>query len=256
LANHPNTAPFISKLLIQRFTTSNPSPAYVARVVAKFENNGLGVRGDLKAVLKQILLDPEARVPSTNSSYEFGKVREPILAIAQMDRVLKASDGKGNVWAGSSGCKVYHNVISELERPFNSATVFNYYRPTFTPPSGKLAEKNLVSPEMQITDTNSVLDWSRFVQQALERGGTGCTMAARLQNSFVYDELWSESTDAERLADKILMLFAPGARTNDIQPALVRSINSLPAVTDQDRINRIKLAVMMTMLTPEYRVQR
>nr|WP_290815271.1 DUF1800 family protein [Aquidulcibacter sp.] len=256
LANHPNTAPFISKQLIQRFTTSNPSPAYVSRVVAKFENNGQGVRGDFKAVLKQILLDPEARVQSNNTPYEFGKVREPILAIAQLNRVLKAGDGKGNVWAGAPGCKIYFDIISEMERPYNSATVFNFYRPSFTPANGRLAAMNLTAPEMQITDTNAALDWSRFVLHALQRGGTGCGHAAKVQNTFAYDEFWNEGTDAEKLADKVLTLLAPGVVVSDLRPALVRSINSLPAVTDTDRTNRIKLAVMMTMLTPEYRVQR
>lgn len=256
LANHPNTAPFISKQLIQRFVTSNPSPAYVARVAAKFENNGAGVRGDFKAVLKQILLDEEARVPKNETNESFGKLREPILAIAQMNRVLLASDGKGNVWSGSVGCRREWGIIAEMELPFNSATVFNYYRPNYSPSSGSLASKNLVSPEMQITDTKSVQDWSKFVQQALERGGTGCGNAARIPTSFNFDEFLAESTDAEKLADKVLLLLAPGADVSQVRPALVRSISSLSGTTGQDRVNRIKLAVMMTMLTPEYRVQR
>ncbi|WP_395780746.1 DUF1800 family protein [Aquidulcibacter sp.] len=256
LANHPNTAPFISKLLIQRFTTSNPSPAYVARVAAAFAKNGKGVRGDFKAIVKQILLDPEARTPAVQTPYEFGKIREPILAIAQLNRVLNANDGKGNVWAGSSGCRVHHNIVSELERPYNSATVFNYYRPTFAAPSGKVAAQNMVAPEMQITDTSTTLDWSRFVQQTLQRGGTGCANAAKRQNSFAYDEFWAESANAEQLADKVLLLLAPGANWTDLRPALVRSINSIPAATQANRIDRIKIAIMLTMLTPEYRVQR
>lgn len=256
LANHPNTAPFISKLLIQRFTTSNPSPAYIARVAAAFANNGKGVRGDFKAVVKQILLDPEARTPAVKTIYEFGKIREPILAIAQLNRVLDASDGKGNVWAGSASCRVHFNIVTELERPYNSATVFNYYRPTFASPSGKVAAQNMVSPEMQITDTSTALDWSRFVQQTLQRGGTGCGHAARVQNSFAYNEFWAESANAEQLADKVLLLLAPGANLTDLRPALVRSINSIPAATQANRIDRIKIAIMLTMLTPEYRVQR
>ena len=256
LANHPNTAPFISKLMIQRFTTSNPSPAYVARVAARFENNGKGVRGDFKAVVKQVLLDPEARTSSFQTATEFGKTREPILAIAQLNRVLKASDGKGNVWAGSVGCRVYFNLVTELERPYNAASVFNYYRPTFAPPSGKVAAQKMVAPEMQITDTTSVLDWSRFLQQTLQRGGTGCGNAAKIQNRFAYDEFWAESTNAEQLADKVLLLLAPGANWSDLRPALIRSINSIPGVTQANRIDRIKIAIMLTMLTPEYRVQR
>ena len=256
LANHPNTAPYISRLLIQRFTTSNPSPAYVARVSAVFNDNGKGVRGDFKSVVKQILLDPEARTPAVQTTNEFGKVREPILAIAQLNRVLNASDRRGNVWAGSTGCRKYFNIVSELERPFNSATVFNFYRPTYAPASGSLAMRNMVAPEMQITDTSTVLDWSRFIQQTLERGGTGCGNGARIQNFFTYDEFWSESTNAEQLADKVLLLLAPGANRADLRPALIRSINSIPAATQANRINRIKIAIMMTMLTPEYRIQR
>ncbi len=256
LANHANTAPFISKQLIQRFTTSNPSPAYVGRVAAKFEDNGAGVRGDFKAVLKQILLDEEVRAPQTVTQAEVGKLREPLLAMAQLNRVLGASDGSRNIWAGSPGCKVYHNVISEMERPYAAATVFNYYRPTFTPPSGKLASRNLVSPEMQITDTVSVQDWSRFLLNSLQNDGTGCIGAPRKVNTFSYSEFWAESGDPVMLSDKLLMLFAPGAPTADIRPALIRSISSLPGGTDQERINRIKLGVMMIMLTPEYRIQR
>lgn len=256
LANHPNTAPFISKQLIQRLTSSNPSPAYIARVVAKFENNGSGVRGDFKAVLKQILLDPEVRVANNRTTTELGKLREPLLATAQLNRVLRAGDGFGNVWAGTPNCKTYLNIISELERPYKSATVFNYYRPNYAPSSGRVSANNLVSPEMQITDTVAVLDWSRFVQQALERGGTSCAHAGKRQNTFSYAEFWEESMDPTLLADEVLTLMAPGAPTTDLRPALVRSINSLPGATDAERVNRIKLAVMMTMLTPEYRVQR
>lgn len=256
LANHPNTAPFISKQLIQRFTTSNPSPAYVSRVVAKFEDNGQGVRGDFKAVLKQILLDPEVRIPQSNSVYPTAKLREPVLAIAQLNRLLQANDGHGNVWAGSPGCRIYFDIVSELERPHNSATVFNYYRPNYAPAIGRVAEAGLVAPEMQITDTTSVVDWSRFVQQTLERGGTGCGNGGRAQNTFNYEELWTESSSTEALVDEVMVLLAPGAPISHLRPALIRAANSVPAVTDNERINRIKLVLMITMLTPEYRVQR
>ena len=82
LFNHPNVGPFIGRQLIQRLTTSNPSPAYVARVAAVFANNGKGVRGDMAAVVRAILLDAEARQQPDGG---FGKLREPILRVTQLD---------------------------------------------------------------------------------------------------------------------------------------------------------------------------
>jgi uncharacterized protein (DUF1800 family) len=256
LANHPNTPAFISKQLIQRFTTSNPSPAYVSRVSAVFKNNGAGVRGDLKAVLKQILLDPEARDPAAQDREVYGKIREPLLAIAQMDRVLRASDGKGNVWAGSPGCKIYQDLITELERPFDSPTVFNFYRPGYAPATGAIADRGLVAPEMQLVDTNSVTEWSRFVQKALERGGTGCARDAKRLNQFDFGELSDVASDANALADRVLLLLAPGVDDTALRPALVRAIESVPATDEPSRLRRMNIAVMLTMVSPEYRVQR
>lgn len=253
---HPNTPPFIARNLIQRFTTSNPSPAYIKRVADKFVDNGQGVRGDFKAVLKQILLDPEARLPSQRDNAVFGKLREPLLAQVQYNRVLGGSDGKGNVFAGSGGCRVYHGVISELEKPFQAASVFNYYRPGFSPASGELAKRNLVAPEMQITDTVSVMDWATYVQQTLQRGGTGCSGGGRKQNTFTYAELLPFADDPAKLADETLLRFAAGSDVTTLRASLVRATQSVTGTTNADRVNRIKIAVMLTLLSPEYRVQR
>jgi len=256
LASHSNTPPFIARNLIQRFTTSNPSPAYIRRVADKFVDNGNGVRGDFKAVLKQILLDPEARDSAQQDKTIYGKLREPLLAQVHYSRVLRASDGKGNVWAGSGGCKIYHGVISELERPYAAPSVFNYYRPGFSPASGEAAKRNLVVPEMQITDTVAVMDWATYVKQTLDRGGTGCSGGARRQNSFDYSELLPFADNATLLADEVLLRFAAGSDTSALRSSLIRAIQSVSGTTSTDRINRIKIAVMLTLLSPEYRVQR
>lgn len=256
LANHTNTPPFIARNLIQRFTTSNPSPAYIRRVADKFVDNGKGVRGDFKAVLKQILLDPEARNSSQQDKAVYGKLREPLLAQVQYNRVLRASDGKGNVWAGTGGCKTYFAIISELEKPFAAPSVFNYYRPGFSPASGEAAKRNLVVPEMQITDTVAVMDWASYVKQTLDRGGTGCSGGGRRQNTFDYSELLPFADNPTLLADEVLLRFAAGSDTQVLRGSLIRAIESVSGTTSSGRINRIKIAVMLTLLSPEYRVQR
>lgn len=143
LFNHANTAPFISRQLIQRLVSSNPSPAYVARVAAVFNNNGSGVRGDLLAVAKAILLDSEAL-----GSSGYGKVREPLIRLAQMWRLFQASAGNGRY-------DFPYPEAAFAQAPLRSPSVFNFYRPDYSPP-GALANAGLVAPELQILDESTV----------------------------------------------------------------------------------------------------
>jgi uncharacterized protein (DUF1800 family) len=142
LFHHPNVGPFIGRQLIQRLVTSNPSPAYVARVAAAFDDNGRGVRGDLLAVAKAILLDPEARTPGT------GKLREPLLRVSQLWRLFDARAGDG----------LYDFFLPDAvfaQAPLRSPSVFNFYRPDYQPP-GELTEARLAAPEMQILNESTV----------------------------------------------------------------------------------------------------
>jgi hypothetical protein len=119
-----------------------------------------------------------------------------------------------------------------------------------------VADKDLVAPEMQISDTSAVLDWSRYVEQALIRGGTGCGSGSLIPNTFDYSFFMAEAGVSATLADKVILYLCPGADTTDLRAALITSLNSMPSSTDADKINRIKAAIMITMITPEYRVQR
>lgn len=253
--NDTSTPAFICKQLIQRFTSSNPSPAYIKRVVNVFKNNGSGIRGDFKAVLKAILLDEEVRRPNRFTS---GKLREPVICQTHLIRILKSKDAFGNVWGDGAGCRVYHDTIAENaeQKIYQAPSVFNYFKPTYIPPGGAVASKDLVAPEMQIADTSAVVDWSRFVQQALTRGGTGCGSGNLVPNTFDYSFFMAEAGTSATLADKVLTYLCPGSDTTDLRAALITSLNSMPSVTDTDKINRIKAAIMMTMIVPEYRVQR
>lgn len=137
LFNHPNLAPFISYRLIQHLVTSNPSPDYIARVAAVFNDNGSGVRGDMKSVLQTILFDPEARAPVAQQAAYFGKIREPILSASHYLRLAKATTKSGTY-------RLAHLGFSQ--RTFYSPSVFNFYKPTDS--TNTLRRQNLVAPEI------------------------------------------------------------------------------------------------------------
>jgi uncharacterized protein (DUF1800 family) len=135
--NHPNVGPFLAKQLIKRFTTSNPSRAYVARVATVFNDNGRGVRGDLSAVLRAILLDAEAR-DGTAAVPSFGKVREPILRITQLFRAFKAKPIAGGAYDVAPTVAVFNSAGNQSLRSIDeengqnvlgAPSVFNFYRP-------------------------------------------------------------------------------------------------------------------------------
>ena len=154
LAGHPNVPPFISRLLIQRLVTSNPTPAYIGRVAAVFVNNGSNVRGDMKAVIRAILLDSEARDYSRLSVASHGLVREPYTRYIAMARALEAAPA--DVSAGGR-YRGFGSLDSDfLQRPLSAPSVFNFYSPA-NQPAGPLRDAGLSSPEMQIINSVSAI---------------------------------------------------------------------------------------------------
>ena len=159
LFHNPNVGPFIGKQLIQRLVSSNPSPAYVARVAAAFDNNGSGVRGDMKAVWKAILLDPEARAVGTSSSS--GKLREPVLRLSHMLRAFNATSRSGRF----TGIGLTDDPATRLNQtPMFAPSVFNFFRPGYVPSGQGLAQAGLVVPEMQITHELSVAGYMNYMR--------------------------------------------------------------------------------------------
>ena len=166
LFNHKNVAPFISKQLIQRLVTSNPTPAYVERVASAFENNGLGVRGDMQAVIQAILMDDEARHGHTQMPQDFGKYREPLIVNAHMWRAFPLH--------------FYTELINFgwpdyffAQAPLASPSVFNFFRPDYGPSDLK-AEHQLYAPELQIvtesslTRSNNYFAWSAIARSYVD----------------------------------------------------------------------------------------
>ncbi|MEI6533856.1 MAG: DUF1800 family protein [Verrucomicrobiaceae bacterium] len=170
LFNHPNVGPFLAIRLIQRMVTSNPSAAYVGRVASAFNNNGSNVRGDMKAVVKAILLDTEARDPAMMDQPAWGKLREPVLRVVNFARAFNA--------ASSSGYYALDQfVLDHLQDPMNSPSVFNFFLPAHSPP-GPLTQQGLVAPEFQIINASTAITGPNYFLNAignndLHRWGSG-----------------------------------------------------------------------------------
>lgn len=170
LFNHPNVGPFIGRQLIQRFVTSNPSSDYISRVAAKFADNGLGVRGDLKAVIKQVLIDPEARDPAMMDQPFWGKLREPFLRVVNFAKAFNASSTSGYY-------PLDQFALDHMQDPMNAPSVFNFFMPGHSPP-GPLTQNGLVAPEFQIINASSAITgpnyfWNAIGNNTLHRWGNG-----------------------------------------------------------------------------------
>jgi len=162
---HQNIAPFISRHFILQLVTSNPSPAYIGRVAAVFNDNGEGVRGDLGATIKAILMDPEARNPGSDAN--FGKLREPLLRLSHLWRAFSITPGtesvRGEYNTNSPALRDISLVTGQAI--LRSPSVFNFYQPDYSP-NGPVLESGLISPESQIfTDGNIIATASRLNQQ-------------------------------------------------------------------------------------------
>ena len=261
LFNHPNTGPFIGRELIQRLVTSNPSPAYISRVAAAFANNGQGVRGDMKAVLKAVLLDPEALASAGLTDPTYGKVREPVVRLAQWMRAFKANSQLGTYYLRDTN----DPEASLGQSPLTAPSVFNFYRPGYAPPGSDLATQNLVGPELQGVDETSVIGYGNFMQRVVQRGiGAGGPANSTPPDSITstYDALLPLAGDAAALLDRIDLLLTARQLAPEDRQAIITATNAV-ALTSTDaqklaqaKLTRVQLAVYLTMLSPAYLVQK
>jgi uncharacterized protein (DUF1800 family) len=167
LFNHPNVGPFFGRQMIQRLVCSDPSPAYVTRVATVFNNNGKGVRGDLAAVFKAILLDTEATSAAGLTSTTFGKLREPMVRTAQWARTFKATSLKGTWKIGNPN---YSAVDALGQSPLQAPSVFNFFRPGYVPPSTAMAFSKATAPEFQLVNESTTASYINYLQNFLPNG--------------------------------------------------------------------------------------
>ena len=251
LAGHRNVGPFIGKQLIQRFVTSNPSPAYIARISKVFANDGAGVRGNMKAVIKAILLDREARDPAKVSDPTFGRIREPILRYAQLMRVFKAKPGADRNDFGIPNWD-WDQHKGLWQSPLHSHTVFNFYSPDFKPAGTELFKRNLVSPEMQITMATSVGDIDNFMWWTLQNGGLKqCCGGPELTMKFDFSEWLPLVRTPSVLIEKMNQRFMSG----QMSAALNSQIRDSMAEFANDQL-KFARAMRVMLASAEYVVQK
>ena len=245
LFNHPNVGPFIGKQLIQRLVTSNPSPAYVARVAAAFNNNRAGVRGDLRAVVKAILLDDEARSPAGLTQPGFGKLREPMLRFVQWGRTFGINSAQGSWKIGDLS-----DPGSRLgQSPLRSPSVFNFFRPGYIPPNTALAAQGLVGPEFQLTNESTVAGYVNFMQNAVAGRSVGDLRAN-------YAALLAKAGDPAALVAELQLVLAAGQLSPATVATLTAVLGGMPGKTTTELQNRMYAALTLVLASPEYIVQK
>ena len=240
LFQHNNTAPFIAKQLIQRLVTSNPSPAYVARVAKLFVNNGKGVRGDMKAVWTAILMDTEARLANPPAS--FGKLSEPMIRLLQWGHTFRATSTDG---AWTLGYTDAETALGQM--PMRSPSVFNFFRPGYVPPNTQAAAQNLVAPEFQILTEPTVVGYINYMAGTVNN-------ARNIKADYSTEK--ALATDPAALVAHLNLCLASGALTSTSQSLIVNAITSISAATETGLLNRIYAAVLMVMSSTDYLIQR
>jgi len=264
LFNHPNVGPFFGRQMIQRLVTSNPSRAYVARVGAAFNNNGSGVRGDLKAVWSAILLDEEARSPAGLTQSSFGRLREPMLRLVQWGRTFGITSALGSWKIGDLS-----NTASQLgQSPLRSPSVFNFFRPGYVPPSTALATTKAVAPEFQIVNESTVGGYLNYLQGVVRNGlyvnapdqpNAGSNASNGYDITAAYTGELALVSDATALVKRLSLLLCADQLAASTQTLIVNALNATPvtaASTDAVKRNRVAAAVLMVMASAEYLVQK
>ncbi len=241
---HANVGPFWSRQLIQRLVTSNPSAAYVKRVAQVFANDGSGQRGNLRAVIRAILLDDEARSDAALSNPQAGKLREPLLRLTGWARAFGATS-PSDAWAigntSDAGTRLGQS-------PLRSPSVFNFFRPGYVPPNSGIGRAGLVAPEFQITHESSVVGYLNYMQTTLS-SGRGDVKAD-------YSALLPRADDAVALVAELDLLMAAGQLSVATRKTISDAVATMASGTDANRLLRIQAALLMVMAAPEYLIQK
>jgi len=237
---HPNVPPFVSKQLIQRLVTSNPSPAYVGRVSAIFANNGSGVRGDMKAVIKAILTDSEARDDSALTAANAGKIREPIVRLTGWARAFGVTS-PANTWPFGNTSSMSTRIA---QSPGRSPSVFNFFRPGYSPPATAISAAGLVAPEFQITNEQSVVAYINYFQSLIANGSGDAKPD--------YTSILTKASDSTALVNEVNIVLAAGQLSSATQASIKTAVDSISATATNGPINRVGVAILLTMASPEY----
>jgi len=241
---HPNVGPFIGKQLIQKLVTSNPSPAYIKKVAETFNDNGKGVRGDMAAVFKAILLHPEARSCESLMSPAQGKLQEPMVRLMERTRNYKIiPDANNKIYTdgGDSRWRFDQNILS-------APNVFNFYLPTYSP-LGALRSNNLLGPEFQMHNSTSSIRWANSVMSP----DWLMNYYWRMQREGFYEielsDLYPYANDTEALINQFDKRFTRGQLT-----LRTRRLMKYNMERNLNTKNRIHSSLGILLLSPEYNI--
>jgi len=260
--NHPNVGPFMARHLIQRLVTSNPSPGYIQRVAAVFDDNGSGVRGDLGAVVRAVLLDGEARSGHLANPATFGKLREPITKLVRLWRMAPGRSVNGRVFQYS------HPDDEYGQRPLGSPSVFNFFKPDFAAP-GEIRDAGLVSPEFQIHNDVQLVTAPNALgfRILLFYVGTQYGPALADEETLMdYGALKLLAADPATLVDHLDLVMMSGQMSDAMRDVLITRlsdpdlpdrVSGQPAGVPLDLpLHRVQQALYLIVTSPEFSVQK
>lgn len=228
-----NVGPFVCKQLIQHLVTSTPSPEYVSRISAVFADNGSGVRGDMKAVLRAILEDPEARAGDTDPTYNSGHLREPMLWITDFLRAMgfTNTDANGSYYSLSN----YSNSLGE--RPYRSASVFNFF-----PPSYVIPQTTLNAPEFGIENTATEIQRLSLANTMVENRLTGFSVDLSATSALGH----IAASNPGAMVDALGTMFMHGQMPADVRGEIVKTIGGLSTA------QQVRVATYLVITSPQY----
>ncbi len=239
LSQHPNVGPFIGQQLIEKLVTSNPSPQYVARVSTVFDNDGTGVRGNLKAVITAILTDPEAR-GDVKADPNYGKLREPVLFLTAAARALGTT---------SDGVFFMQQARDLGQDVFDAASVFNFYPPNYVVPGTEL-----LGPEFALQNASTAINRYNFAN-ALAFGTIAplSTLPGAIGTQPNWTSLQRLAGNPTALVGELNNLLLHGTMPAAMQATLLSAIAQVPAA---DPLLRAQTAFYLTITSPQYQVER
>ncbi len=245
LFKHPNVGPFIGRQLIQHLVSSNPSPAYVGRIAAVFNNNGQGVRGDLGAVVRAILLDSEARgVPAAGA----GKLREPVLRVTHWMRAMGAKSASGEY-------TLQWLLDDQGERALSAPSVFGYYRPGYVPANTAFSARGATAPEFQIINESTVASWINMAE-AMAGSGLGWNVNVNdVVATYATQVSLANSTNLAMLPDQLNLMLLGGRMTPALRQQIVDIMSQINPAAADGTLSRARAAVFLTLASPEYLFQ-
>jgi uncharacterized protein (DUF1800 family) len=239
LFQHENTPAFVCHFLIERLTTSNPTSDYLYRVTQTFINNGKGVRGDLAAVIRAILLDPEAR--KAGDDPDSGKLREPYLRLVALGRTFGSKSTE-------STYKIAYLDSLLGQEPGSSPSVFNFYTPQYSPP-GAIGKAGMVGPEFEITTAVTSVSLPNFLRDCIYIGSLG-----RWNSSIILD-FYNEikmASQPDNLINHLSLLLTGDRMSEQTHDIIRKAVDQIPGDKPEDRV---KLAVYLTSICAESAVQ-